>query len=208
MGSRSRKSQKSYSRANLETRDWVLQALDELRLHYGETMSKNVAIITPYRRQAEEYRSSQFHLRQASLSDNGEPMKSTAMPTIRTADSAQGGKWEFVILDLVITNANKIQDIGHISDDHRACIALTAAKQALWVVSGSLKGKLLERHRVENKVITPFKPLTRKSLPAILEFREDMIQKTRLLRVQVTINRKNSSIRAENADLYEKAQSK
>ena len=168
-------------------------------------MSKNVAIITPYRRQAEEYGTSQFHLRQASISDSGEPMKLTATPTIRTADSAQGGEWEFVILDLVITNADKIQDVGHISDDHRACVALTRAKQVLWVVSGSLQGKLVERHRDEDKVITPDKPLTRKLLPAILGLRRDMVHKKRLSRLEVIIIRRNSSTRAENADSHAKS---
>ena len=99
-------------------------------------MSESVAVISPYRRQVEEYETSNYRLRQVSVSDSGEPLTSAAMPTIRTVDNVQGGEWDFVILDLVIIDADRISDIGHISDDHRACVAWTRAKKVFWVVSG------------------------------------------------------------------------
>lgn len=138
-------------------------------------MSESVAVISPYRRQVEEYVTSNYRLRQVSVSEGGEPLTSAAMPTIRTVDNVQGGEWDFVILDLVITNADRIADIGHISDDHRACVALTRAKKVFWVVSGRLRGKLLEQNR--------------KPLRTILECWRDMAQKDRLLTVQVIVAR-------------------
>ncbi len=188
MDSRTRRSQKSHSRANLETRDWIQQALNQLRPYFKEKMSESVAVISPYRRQVEEYETSNYRLRQVSVSDSGEPLTSAAMPTIRTVDNVQGGEWDFVILDLVITNADRIPDIGHISDDHRACVALTRAKKVFWVVSGRLQGKLLEQNRDE-KDVSAFQPLKRKPLCAILACRQDMVQKNRLLTVQVIIAR-------------------
>lgn len=150
-------------------------------------MSKFVAVISPYRRQVQEYETSHLRLRQASVSDDGEPLSSSAMPTIRTVDTAHAGEWDFVFLDLVITNAEKIQDIGHIRDDYRACIALTRAKKVLWVVSGNLRGKLLEENRDRSEHYSAFKPSGRKSLPAILACKQDMAQKNRLSQVQVSI---------------------
>lgn len=53
------------------------------------------------------------------------------MATIRTVNSAQAVEWDVVLLDLTVTNAGRVQDIGHMYDDHRACVVLTRAKQVL-----------------------------------------------------------------------------
>ena len=58
------------------------------------------------------------------------------------ADSAQGAEWDVVLLDLTTSNADRVQDLGHMYDDHRACVALTRARQVLLSISGSLQGNL------------------------------------------------------------------
>ena len=188
MNSRTRRSQKSHSRANLETRDWIQEALNRLRPFFKSKMSESVAIISPYRRQVEEHEFHNYRLRQISVNDNGELLTSANMPTIRTVDNVQGGEWDFVILDLVVTNAERTQDIGHIHDDHRACVALTRAKKMFWVVSGRMQGKLLERNQ-DDENVSAFQPLKRKPLGAILACRQDMANRGRLLTVQVIIAR-------------------
>lgn len=148
--------------------------MNKLRPYFKQKMSESVAIISPYRRQVEEYTTANYRLRQASVSDSDEPLSSTAITTVRTVDNVQGGEWDFVILDLVISNADRIQDIGHISDDHRACVALTRAKKVFWVVSGRLQGRLLEQN-------------PDKRLCAILACRQDIVQKDRLITIEVII---------------------
>jgi hypothetical protein len=96
----------------LETRDWVLNALNRLRGYFGNDMSKRVAVITPYRQQVEEYTTMQYKLRQSSVDSVGESISPDAMATIRTVDSARAAEWDVVLLDLTVTNADRIHDIG------------------------------------------------------------------------------------------------
>ena len=117
-----RRSNKSHSRANLDIRDWVLAVLDRFRGYFGNEMSQRVAVVSSYRRQVEEYNRVQLNIRQTSLASD-KPIGSDAMATIRTVDSAQGGEWDVVLLDLVSSSADKVQDLGHIYDEHRACVA-------------------------------------------------------------------------------------
>lgn len=63
----------------------------------------------------------QYKLRQASVNSAGKSISSDAVATVRTVGSAQAAEWDIVLLDLTITNAERVQNIGHIYDDHRAC---------------------------------------------------------------------------------------
>lgn len=70
-----------------------------------------------------EYEISNYRLRQISISNNDEFFISAIMSVIRTIDSVQEKEWDFII------NADRISNIDHINDDHRACVALTKIKK-------------------------------------------------------------------------------
>ncbi len=136
-------------------------------------MSTKVAVITPYRRQAEEYHREQFVLRAASNSTGGE-LTADHMATIRTVDSAQAAEWDVVILDLVSTSADRVADIDHVADDDRACVAFTRARKIFWVVSGSMDGRLSDRRQDETPAGTAHTTNIKKQTIAILAYKRIM----------------------------------
>lgn len=97
MNSRMQKPQTSHSKANLRARDWIQQALNQLRPYVKKKMSKFVTVFSAYRRQMEEYETNNYRLRQVSVSDSGESLISAVMSIIRTVDNVQkkNGIWSF-----------------------------------------------------------------------------------------------------------------
>lgn len=128
-------------------------------LSFGNDISEHVAVITPYRRQFEEYMKMQYKLRQASVNSAGECISPDAQATIRTVVSAQGGEWDVVLLDLTLSKADRIQDIGHMYD-YRVCVALTGPKKVLWIISGSMRGRFANRTQADDEdEYSDFKPM-------------------------------------------------
>ena len=132
----------------------------------------------------------QYRQRQASLNVAGTPINPNALATIRTVDSAQAAEWDVVLLDLTISNADRVQDVGHMYDDHRACVALTRARKVLWIVSGFVRGKLTETSRDDSKSgNSPFKPQANKALCAILAIRKELYRSNQISTAKVNLVR-------------------
>lgn len=64
-------------------------------------------------------------------------MSLDALATIRTLHSTRAVEWELVLLDLRVNYTDRVPDIGHIYDDHRAYVALTRARKVLSIINGS-----------------------------------------------------------------------
>ncbi|KAL1643459.1 hypothetical protein SLS58_004817 [Diplodia intermedia] len=180
-----RKSSNTHSRANLEHVEFVMTIIKKLQATLGGRTRKTVMIQTPYRRQASAYRDYIIDAYRKERSAGG-GVDQNLLPDVRTVDSAQGSEADIVILDLVNVSADKQGDIGHMSDENRACVALTRAKQVLWVVGGAFRGKLSDvRLRDDEKEkANPLMPLPSKKLLAILELKRDMTWESRCLKIE------------------------
>ncbi|KAL1624975.1 hypothetical protein SLS54_003701 [Diplodia seriata] len=181
-----RKSSNSSSRANLEHVEFVMTIVRKLQDTLGESTKERVMIQTPYRRQASVYRDYLIDAYRKERSA-GEGVDQNLLPVVKTVDSAQGSEADIVILDLVNINADKPSDIGHMSDENRACVALTRAKEVLWIVGGSFRGDLADVRfdpEEEKEKADPLMPLQKKKLLAILELKRDLNRESRSLNIQ------------------------
>ena len=87
----------------------------------------------------------------------------------------------------IISKSETTPNLKHIYIDHHACVALTRAKQVLWIISGPLE-KMFTEHRRDDQAnkIAVLKPKIRKSLYAILTLRNDMYKDDHCVIIEVT----------------------
>ena len=135
-----RYSSNTQSRANLENLEVVSGMLEILRTFYGPNMSKNVGLVTPYTEQVRQYKALFLSMRRKGW-------RGDELPTLTTIDGSPGREWNHVILDIVNINADS-GALGFLRNNRRVNVALTRAKEILWIVGGALQGRLAESRRV------------------------------------------------------------
>ncbi|KAL1643460.1 hypothetical protein SLS58_004819 [Diplodia intermedia] len=162
-----RRSSRSHSRANLQNVEWTMVALEKLQQVLKEETRQRLTILTPYKRQREEYDDRILRLRREKN------LTSSEVPQTATIDSYQGHETDIILLDLVNTRAGKAADIGFIKDDRRANVAITRAKKVLWIIGGPFQGRLAElkpKTMDDEEEENPFEPRTKRKLCAILDY--------------------------------------
>ncbi|KAL1621076.1 hypothetical protein SLS56_009382, partial [Neofusicoccum ribis] len=138
----------------------------KLRPVFGQDMRKQVLILTPYRLQRELYSAKFLALRR----ENPE-ITPAHIPRVYTIDGSQSHEAMMVIFDLVCVSANNRGDIGFLHNDQRSNVGFTRAKKVLWMVGGSLEGRLSELKSMDDKDSeNPFEPKSKGSLCGILEY--------------------------------------
>ncbi|GAE00293.1 predicted protein [Paecilomyces variotii No. 5] len=112
------------SRMNASHVDLVMELI--LRNHQaGGYRADEITIISPYKAQNILYRQRLFAL----VADGKLPPD--AVPSVATIDSQQGKESKVVILDWVVSNAQKFSDIGFTADDNRGNVAHSRMKEVL-----------------------------------------------------------------------------
>ena len=137
---KTRFSKTTRSRANLENVKVVSGMLKCMRGYYGLSMTSKIGIITPYTEQAKQYKALFLAMRR-------EGWRSEEIPALITVDSSQGREWQHIIFDIVNTDAEG-GGLGFLRDNRRANIALTRAKEVIWIVGGAMSGKLASAKKV------------------------------------------------------------
>ncbi|KAF2136638.1 uncharacterized protein K452DRAFT_302583 [Aplosporella prunicola CBS 121167] len=138
--SKLRKSSQSYSRANLEYVEWVMRAINDLHHVLMSSMSRNVMILTPYKRQAAEY-SMAFIEAYRRWYPSAKDINMDMVPRVFTVSSVQENQSRIVFLDLVNISAENKRDFGFLADEHRTCVALTRAQEVFIIVGGPFEGR-------------------------------------------------------------------
>ncbi|KKY24241.1 putative helicase sen1 [Diplodia seriata] len=156
--------QSVHSRANLENLEWVMNAISVMQPVLKDEMRTKVAILTPYKRQREEYEDRMLKFRKSS----GLPATNT--PQVATVDSFQGHEADYVLLDLVNVKADKVADIGFLKDDRRINVAVTRGKKMLWIIGGAFAGRLAELKSKIKEDENPFEPSTKAKLCAAMDY--------------------------------------
>lgn len=127
------------SRVNLETLEWVLGAVRKLNSVFGKDTQAKVLMITPYHRQATEYRKAMYDERRRDNERVG-IIDYAQFASVCTVEEARGYEAEIVILGLVDVRADRVDDFSGMADEDKAYLAVARATKVLWIIGGRFEG--------------------------------------------------------------------
>ncbi len=95
-----------------------------------------------------------------------------------------------MICDIVNVEAERIADLGFVTNDHRMNVALTRAREVLWVVGGSLQGRLIETKSMKEYKRNPDEAIKPNNLSLVLAVKESLAARKAIYTLKVLSRKK------------------